>query len=183
MNSWKALWALTFAIGLQPGLAQEPRTSASASTYTKTIINGTVVEEKGDPRLQSLVNDLMAALQKDMLKNAARAGESTSDHSSASSSQCRRVVVRNGVTVIDEETRDGKPVPAGRGSGPTADLEARLRGLLSEPGQASGPVAGPPPTLRPQPAPRRHTAKPRSGEVPKATTRTKKSNRVAPHRR
>lgn len=132
------------------------KSRGKSGTYVKVVVNGEVVEEHGDPKLMSLLDDLLADLElpegaRDLLdRKGRRAGAKKraagSAKKSASSSHSRRVVVRNGKTIVDEEIIDGKPVKPGaaprkarRAPSPAIeDLKRRARELEAEAKKARG---------------------------------------------
>jgi hypothetical protein len=122
------LSAIPLTAQARPDGGRAPGSATKSSTHRVVVVNGeTVVDERtedgvpvgrsGTPAVDPPALPDLDAMLREM---QAKAGLPAAPGSRASSSHTRRVVVVNGETVVDEETRDGVPV-RGR-SRPTADL-------------------------------------------------------------
>ena len=112
-------------------------TSKQTSTHRVVVVNGkTIVDEKTvdgrrvpskgvDAPLPGLDPQKMIRELRDRMRKAEAKGLPLGD--ATRSSHTRRVVVENGKTIVDEESRDGRPVKRGRAAGRGGKDSTRVR--------------------------------------------------------
>jgi hypothetical protein len=100
--------------------------SAHSTSHRVVVVDGRVVDKGADPAVRALPQEWQDLLER-VRRSAEPRGGKAGDNAQTTSSHTRRVVVENGKVVVDEETRDGKPVRHGGGGQQPGQARADAR--------------------------------------------------------
>lgn len=95
---------------------------SKTKTYRRVIRNGKVVEESGDPSLLEGIG-LPDRVGRLLRKKGGVDVDVDVDSDAKSKSRTRRIVIKDGKTIVDEATEDGRPVRPGKGFDIDVDVE------------------------------------------------------------